>query len=341
MAGEGLHAPLIESVEGLDLAAVVTSDPDRRRRAAAAHPAATLVGSTAALWPAVGDLGVQLAVVAAPNRAHVPVALEALAAGLHVVVDKPLAVTGEEGRRVVAEADRHGSVLSVFHNRRWDGDFLTVRKLLGDGVLGDVWRLESRFERWRPERVDGAWRERADPAEGGGVLLDLGSHLIDQAIVLLGRPHTVYAELGRRRARAGVDDDTFLALGHVSGAVSHLWASSVAARLGPRFRALGSRAGYVVHGMDVQEAALLAGERPGSPGWGEAPPSRWGTVGTGDDVEPVPTERGDYRRFYEGMVAAVAGGAPPPVPPEDALLTLEVIDAARRSATRGEVVTLA
>jgi predicted dehydrogenase len=339
MAGEVFHAPLVEAVDGLELAAIVTSDPQRRQRAAAAHPMATLVGSTEELWPVAADLGVELLVVAAPNRAHVPVALEALAAGLHVVVDKPLAVTAADARRVVAEADRGGRVLSVFHNRRWDGDFLTVRRLTDEGVLGHVWRFESRFERWRPERPAEAWRERADPAEGGGLLMDLGSHLIDQAILLLGPPRTVYAELGHRRPGAAVDDDAFVAVEHVSGARSHLWASSVAPRPGPRFRVLGSKAGYVVEGMDVQEAALLAGATPGGPGWGEAPPSRWGTVGAADRVEPVPTEPGDYSRFYEGMAAAIRGGAPP-VPPADAVLTLDVIEAARHSAASGEVVAM-
>ncbi len=341
MAGEVFHAALVEAVDGLELAVIVTSDPARRERAAAAHPSALLVGSTADLWVAAPDLDLQLVVVAAPNRAHVPVALDALAAGLHVVVDKPLAVTAEDGRRVVEEAERRGLVLSIFHNRRWDGDFLTVRRLVDEGVLGDVWRFESRFERWRPERLAAAWRERGDPAEGGGLLMDLGSHLIDQAVALLGPPLTVYAELFGRRPGAAVDDDMFVALDHPSGSRSHLWANSVAPRPGPRFRVLGSKAGYVVEGMDVQEAALLAGVAPAMPGWGEAPPSRWGTVGAGDSLEPVPTEPGDYRRFYEGMAAAIEGGAPPPIAPQDALLTLEVIEAARRSAATGEVVALA
>ena len=153
-----------------------------------------------------------------------------------------------------------------------------------------------------------AWRERADPSEGGGILLDLGSHLVDQALVLLGPARSVYAEVARRRPGAQVDDDVFVALEHTSGAWSHLWASSVAARPGPRFRVLGSKAGYEVWGMDPQEEALKRGERPGGAEWGVAPPSRWGTVGAGDQVEPVPTEPGDYRRFYEGVVASLRDG---------------------------------
>ncbi|HEX7277953.1 MAG TPA: Gfo/Idh/MocA family oxidoreductase [Acidimicrobiales bacterium] len=339
-AGETFHAPFIEAVGGLELAAVVTSDPERRRRSAAAHPGAVLLGSVDELWPAAADLGLELVVVAAPNRAHLPVSLAALDAGLAVVVDKPLAPTAAEGRRLVEEAARRGLLLTVFHNRRWDGDFLTVRRLAAAGALGDVWRFESRYERWRPHPRLDVWRERADPAEGGGILLDLGSHLVDQAIVLLGRPRSVYAEVARRRPGAEVDDDVFIAVEHDGGARSHLWASSVVPRPGPRFRVLGGHAGYEVGGMDVQEEALKRGERPGGPGWGVAPPDRWGTLGTEDDLAPVPTEPGDYGRFYEGVVAALRAGGPPPVDPLDAVLTLEVLDAARASARSGQTVVL-
>ena len=326
-------------MDGLELAAIVTSDVERRRRAAVTHPGARLVSTAGELWAQTVDLAVELAVVATPNRFHVPVAMDALDAGLAVVVDKPLAPTADEGRRLVAEAERRGLFLTVFHNRRWDGDFLTVRRLVDEGRLGQVWRFESRFERWRPGQAPvGAWRERADPSEGGGILLDLGSHLVDQALVLLGPPLSVSAELARRRPGAQVDDDVFVALEHAGGAWSHLWASSVVPRPGPRFRVLGSEAGYVVGGMDVQEEALKRGERPGGSAWGVAPTSRWGTVGVGDEVDPVPTEAGDYGRFYQGVVASLRQGGPPPVAALDAVRTLEVIDAARRSARAGGAV---
>ena len=340
LAGRTFHAPFIAATDGTELAAVVTSDPERRRQALVDHPHAVVLDTTAVLWEASPRIGIELVVVATPNRAHVAVAMEALAAGLAVVVDKPLAVSAEGGRRVVDEAARRGLFLSVFHNRRWDGDFLTLRRLVETGALGDVWRLESRYERWRPERRTDAWRERADAADGGGLLDDLGSHLIDQAVVLFGPPVSVSAELGRRRPGAEVDDDTFLALEHAGGVTSHLWASSVASRPGPRFRALGSRAGYVVWGMDPQEDALRAGQAPGGDGWGASPPDQRGTVGVGEDVAAVPTEPGNYGRFYEGVVASLRDGAPPPVEPADALVTLEVIDAAR-AADRGRGATVA
>jgi predicted dehydrogenase len=272
----------------------------------------------------------------------VPVALAALGSGFAVVVDKPLATTAAAGRSLVEAAEARGLLLTVFQNRRWDGDFLTVRRLIDEGVLGRVLRLESRYERWRPDVVAGRWRERADPDEGGGLLLDLGSHLVDQAITLFGPPRSVFAEVGRRRAGAAVDDDAFLALEHPGGVISHLWACAVVARPGPRFRVLGDRAGYEVYGMDVQEAALAAGDRPGpgSPSWGQAPPERWGTVGVGDDIRPAPTEPGDYGAFYRALVPALTEGAPPPVLPSEAVLALEVLDAARQSATTGQVVHL-
>jgi predicted dehydrogenase len=342
LAGETFHGPLLRATDGIELAAVVTSDPDRRRRAGGAYPDLVLVENPSALWPRASELGIELVVVATPNRTHVPIAMEALGAGLSVVVDKPLAATAQDGRRLAAEAERRGLLLSAFHNRRWDGDFLTVRRLLDAGALGEVWRLESRYERWRPQRHVGAWRERSDPADAGGLLFDLGSHLIDQAVVLFGPPVSVYAELERRRVGADVDDDTFVALEHGAGVRSHLWASAVASQLGPRFRVLGSKQGYVVWGMDLQEDALKNGELPGRPavGWGAVPESRWGTVGAGDRVEPVPTVPGDYRPFYEGMVASLRRGVPPPVTAHDAIVTVEVIEAARRSAAIGGPVVL-
>jgi predicted dehydrogenase len=276
-----------------------------------------------------------LAVVATPNRTHVALAEAALRAGLPVVVDKPLAPSAEGGRRLVEVADERGLLLTVFHNRRWDGDFLTVRSLLERGALGRVLRFESRFERWRPELKGGAWRELGSPEEAGGVLFDLGTHLIDQALLLFGMPSQVHAEVERRRPGAQVDDDVFVALTHGSGVHSHLWASQVAALAGPRMRVLGSEAGYVKWGIDGQEAALRDGARPGEPDWGREPPERWGVMGTGDELQPVETERGDYPRFYAAVAAALREGSPPPVDPAEAIAVLEIVEAALQSARSG------
>lgn len=337
LAGASFHAPFIATTPSLALCAIVTRDPERRARAAHDHPGARLVDDADALWAQARQL--DLVVVATPNRTHVPLARAALEAGLPVVVDKPFAPTAAEGEALIHEARRRGLLLTVYQSRRWDGDFITLRRLVASGSLGTVLRFESRFDRWRPT-PKGNWRERGDPAEAGGILYDLGSHLIDQALVLLGPVTSVYAELDRRREGVEADDDSFLALTHASGARSHLGMSAVAAQAIVRLRVLGSRAAYVKHGLDVQEEALRRGERPDRPGWGDEPAERWGSLGAGDDVHPVPTARGDYPAFYAGVARALRDGGPPPVDPEDALAGLRIIEAAQRSAATGTVIHL-
>jgi predicted dehydrogenase len=256
-----------------------------------------------------------------------------------VVVDKPLAPRATEARALVEHAARAGLLLTVFQNRRWDGDFLTVQGLIREGLVGQVTRFESRFERWRPEIRPGAWRERPAPDEAGGLLFDLGSHLIDQAAVLFGRPLAVFAELNRRRVGAEVDDDAFVALTHADGVRAHLWMSSVAAIQGPRFRVLGSAGAYEKYGLDPQEAALSAGERPGDAAWGTEPPEDWGTLKVGDDTRALETVPGNYPAFYEQVAEAIRTSGAPPVDPMDAAGVLEIIEAARRSAESGTAVS--
>jgi predicted dehydrogenase len=337
LAGAVFHAPLIAAVDGLELTAIVTRDEERRTRARRDHPDAALLGSPEEVWERAGDL--DLVVVAAANHAHVPLARSSIDAGLAVVVDKPLAASADEGRSLVREARERGVMLTVFQNRRWDGDFLTVHGMLEEDALGAVARFESRFERWRPE-LSGGWRESGDPQDAGGLLNDLGSHLVDQALFLFGPAAHVYAELETRRAGAQTDDDSFVALLHESGVRSHLWMSAVAAQLGPRFRLLGSRAAYVKYGLDVQEELLLGGRRPDDPGWGREPEDRWGSLGAGDRIRPIPTVPGAYQRFYEGVALALREEAPPPVDPDGVVAGLEVLDAARKSALEARVVEL-
>lgn len=337
LAGSVFHAPFLESSPALALAAIVTSDPERRAKAAHEHPRARVVQSVDDLWAMARDL--DLVVVATPNKTHVPLARAAIAAGLAVVVDKPFAPTAAEGRALVDEARERGCLLTVFQNRRWDSDFITVRRLVADGQLGTVFRLVSRFDRWRP-LPKGGWRERADPAEAGGLLYDLGTHLIDQALVLLGPVIGVYAELDCRRTGMEVDDDTFVALTHSSGARSHLTMTVLAAQPGPRFHVMGSRAAYLKFGPDVQEDKLKRGERPDRPGWGDEPSERWGTLGSGEDVKRVATVPGSYQDFYTGVATALRTHSPPPVDPNDAIETLEIIEAAQRSSAERRYVTL-
>jgi predicted dehydrogenase len=333
-AGSFFHAPLIAATPGLRLAAVVTRDPARAEQVRQAHPGAEVVQSADDLWSRS-----DLVVIASPNRTHVPLAQEAIKQGLPVVVDKPLTGTAAEARDLVRLARDRGSMVTVFQNRRWDGDFLTVRRLLPE--LGDVHRFESRFERWRPV-PKGGWREMGGPDEIAGVLYDLGSHLVDQALQLFGPVSHVHAESDVRRAGVRADDDAFIALTHVGGTRSHLWMSAVTAQLGPRFRVLGSRGAYVKWGLDPQEERLRAGERPDTAGavWGAEPSERWGTLGAEGDVRAVPTEPGAYQEFYAGVAACLREGAPPPVAPESAVETVAVLEAAARSAATGSTVVM-
>ena len=332
LAGADFHAPLIGSTPGLEVGAIVTSNPERASRASSEHPHATVVaGLDEAL--ATGDL--DLAVIATSNRVHAEQARAALDAGLAVVVDKPLTPTAAEARDLVERAARAGLPLTVFLNRRWDSDHLTVRRLIDAGELGDVHRYESRFERWRPDPKPGAWREETPPEEGGGLLLDLGPHLVDQALQLFGPASSVRGEIASRRG--GADDDDFVAIEHASGVVSHLWMSVLAEEPGPRLRVLGDRAEFVVDGLDGQEAKLRAGARPSDGAeWGREPRESWGRLLRGKDSEPVEPESGDWPRFYAELERSLREGGPPPVDPLDAVAGLEVLEAARDSAASGE-----
>ncbi|MFJ9727015.1 Gfo/Idh/MocA family oxidoreductase [Streptomyces sp. NPDC101209] len=341
LAGSVFHAPLIAATEGLVLDTVVTSNPERQEQARAEHAGVRVAATADELFARAAEL--DLIVVASPNRTHVPLTTTALKAGLPVVVDKPVAGTAAEARELAALAEERGLLLSVFQNRRWDNDFLTLQRLLAEGELGDVWRFESRFERWRPQ-PKGGWRESGDPAEIGGLLYDLGSHVVDQALTLFGPATQVYAESDVRRPGAEADDDTFIALTHASGVRSHLYVSATAAQLGPRFRVLGSKAGYVKYGLDPQEAALRDGGRPG-PDWGREPEPAWGTLGAGESPAtgggtPVPTLAGDYPAYYAAVTRALDGDGANPVTADEAAAALDVLEAARRSAHDGVAVEL-
>jgi scyllo-inositol 2-dehydrogenase (NADP+) len=336
LAGSVFHGPLVVATPGLRVTAVVTNNEARADQARADHPGARVFAGVGDLLADARD--VDLVVVASPNRTHASIALAAIEAGTPVVVDKPFAVTSEEAQQVVDAAAARGVPLSVFQNRRWDGDFLTLRRLLDEGVLGEVTRFESRFERWRP-MPKGGWRENADPAEAGGLLFDLGAHLIDQALVAFGGVTQVYAEVDRRRDPVAADDDVFVALTHANGVRTHLWCSAVASELGPRLRVLGSRAGYVKYGLDGQEDALRGGGRPDvDPAWGQEPEARWGSLGTVGEMSPVATEPGAYQHFYAAVALALRGRGDLPVDPRDSVEVLRIIEAAHRSSQRRQVV---
>jgi predicted dehydrogenase len=336
LSGRVFHGPLLSATPGFVVSSIVTADAERRAQARLDYPDARLLADPDGLWrhPADHDL----VVVATPTGTHVALAGQALGVGLAVVVEKPLAPTAPEARGLIDRAVARRSLLSVFHNRRWDSDHLTLRRLIGERALGEVMRYESRFERWRPDPNPDAWREREPPGEGGGVLLDLGVHLVDQALSLFGPVTAVYAEVFSRRG--GADDDVFLALEHGSGVRAHLWAGALSAAPGPRLRVLGTRAAFVVEGLDGQEDALRAGQRPDEPTFGQEPKARWGRLLRGDAGEPVVPEPGRWRQYYLELGRAVRDGSPLPVEASDAVAGLEVLDAARRSADDHTVVHL-
>lgn len=330
-AGRVFHGPLLATDPDYAVAVVSTADPDRAGQATAAHPGAVVVPTPDDALARAADLDLDLVVIGTPPHTHADLAHRAIDAGLAVVVDKPFTVTSAAGREVIEHARTAGVPLTVYQNRRWDADFLTLRQLLAQGRLGTVHRFESRFEWWKPV-LPATWKGRLGPEQGGGILFDLGTHLIDQAVQLFGPVARLSAETDVRRAGGGADDDTFVALQHSSGVRSHLWMSSVAAQSGPRFRVLGSEAGYVSWGLDGQEAALKEGLVPTDPGYGVTPPERWGSLGVPGASEPVPTARGDYGAFYRSLSAALRHGGPLPVDPADSVHVIELIERLRRSS---------
>jgi scyllo-inositol 2-dehydrogenase (NADP+) len=332
LSGSSLHAPLITAEPRLSLRAVVSSDADRVHRDL---PDTPVVPTLAAL---LDDPSVELAVVAVPNAAHHEVARTVLEAGRHVVVDKPFTVTSAEADDLIRLADDRGLALSVFQQRRWDADHLTIRRCVDDGLLGHVTTYLARYDRFRPGPAV-RWTDLDRP--GAGVLYDLGAHLVDQALCLFGHPETVWADLGTQRPGGLAVDYAHLVLGYGAlRAILHV--GSLVRAPGPRFEVHGDRGSFVKDGMDGQIAAMLAGGRPGDSGWGEEPADRWGTLTT-DLAGLASTGRlasvpGSYEVFYREMAAAVREEGPVPVPPEEARDVVRVIECAMTSSRDGRVV---
>ena len=326
LGGMAFHAPLIDAVPELALAAIVTSRADAVRER---YPQVPVVPEAAAL---LADPGIELVAISTPNHTHFPLARAALEASKHVVIDKPFATSVAEAEVLVALAEAQGRVLSVFHNRRWDGDFLTVSKLLDQGALGDLTLYEARWDRFRPA-LRGNWHEDAGP--GGGVLIDLGPHLIDQALALFGLPQSITADIAAQREGSQVDDYFELTL-HYGRMRAVLSSASIVPAPRPRFAVHGTQASFVKSGLDPQEAQLRAGGRADAPGHGVEDPAQHGALIGGDGTRrTVVSERGDYRRFYAGVARAIAEGVPAPVSPADALAGLRIVELARQSAREG------
>lgn len=334
VGGRVFHAPLVRAAEGMELVAVVSTNAERARQAETDGLAA--VADLAEL----AALGVDGLTVTTPAGTHVDLAHQALDAGLHVVVDKPFALDAASARSVVGHARRAGRVLSVYQNRRWDGDFLTLTRLVSSGELGTVRRFTTRIERFHPDLP--AWNNRAPAARGGGTLVDLGPHLIDQATQLFGRVVEVDAHLSRFGPEAGAEDDVVLTLDHTSGVLTTVVASLAAAARAPRFQLNTDLGGAIIEGFDAQEDMLFAGETPTSLGeaWGQEPPGRTLDVHTSGQVDRRPLLPGRWTTFYPAVARAVIQGDPVPVDPQDAVHTAAIFDAARRSQSERRRITV-
>lgn len=323
-AGKTFHAPIVSSVEGLRLTHIVSSDPEKVRRD---WPSLTVVSS-------IDDIcknpAIALIVIATPNTSHFELTQKSLAAGKHVVVDKPFTLTVADAEKLLAQAASSRRVLSVFQDRRWDGDFLTLRRLLQEGLLGEVTRFESHYDRYRPD-VRKRWRET--PGPGSGIWFDLGPHLIDQSLQLFGSPDALFADLAIQRKGGSTVDYFHVIMRHGTRRVILHAESFVSADL-PRFIVHGTLGSYVKFGMDSQEEALKRGERPGGPGCGADP--RPGILYTWKDglleTRQVPPLAGNYAGYYEAVRDAITKAAPNPTSPQDILGVMTVLETGVRSS---------
>ena len=320
------HAPLIAAVPGLQLAAIFSSRP---QDVLAAWPDVTVCDTPESL---IARPDIDLVVVATPNHSHAPLAARALMAGKHVVVDKPFTLSVREARDLIALAQPQQRLLSVFHNRRWDGDFMSVKAVLQRAELGRIVHFESHFDRFRPT-VPQLWRDSGEP--GSGLWYDLGPHLLDQALQLFGTPQTLSLDWASQRDNSRTDD-WFHALLHYDTLRVVLHASALTAEPAPRFTVHGTQGSLVKFGLDTQEAALKAGQRPTLSDWGVDPNplllTRPDQTPTQHMQSVVP---GDYTRYYAGIRDAIQRGAPNPVPAQEALAVMALIELGCTSAAQG------
>ncbi|MBV8804359.1 MAG: oxidoreductase [Sinobacteraceae bacterium] len=331
LAGKVFHASLISAEPGLELAAVASS---RVSEILERYPKIKVYDAPGKL---AADPEIGLVVVATPDSTHASLARMALEAGKHVVVDKPLAMSATQAAELVAFARERNRMLTVFHNRRWDGDFKTVREILRTGALGEIKLAAFCWDRFRPQLTRG-WRERSrDP---WGALMNLGPHLLDQALLLFGRPRAITADLAMQRQGA-FSPDYFAITLHYGTTRVLLSASTLVADPRPRFAIHGAGGSFVKYGVDPQENNLRAGAAVGTPGFGDDPEELHGVLTTlGGGPERIRTEPGDYRPFYSGVAAAIVNGTAPPIDPADAVTGLELMELARRSADEQRTLDL-
>ncbi len=332
LSGEIFHAPLIQSVKGMEILKIVSSDPHKVRRK---FPKMEVVSSIEDL---LSDERIDLVVITTPNSTHYSFAKQSLLAGKHVVVEKPFVIKTEEAKDLVETASSQNKLLSVFHNRRWDSDYLTVKQCIESGAMGEIYLYEAHFDRYRPE-VSERWREQVGP--GTGMLYDLGSHLIDQALYLFGNPISVYGDVVAQRVGSLVDDYFHIVLSYERKRVI-LHSGSIVRNPGPKFQVHGSKGSFIKYGLDSQEASLRQGKMPGSPDWGRDQEKWYGELTTqiGEQwtTKKIETMPGSYEKFYQGIYHSITHNAPLPVNANEAMNTIKVIELAKKSSLEKKTV---
>jgi scyllo-inositol 2-dehydrogenase (NADP+) len=326
LAGRVFHAPLLKGC-GYEVASILTSNPERISQAKRDFPQAQIFDDLDTFL----DSGLDVAVIASSNMAHLPQTRAALERQIPTVVDKPMGRTVAEVKEMIELSEKKKTLLTTFFNRRWDSDSLTIKKLLATGEFGTPFRFDGRFERFRPERNLASWRENLPAEEGGGLLLDLQSHLISTALDYFGPADVVSASV--RSIRGGADDDVTVVLRHESGVDSYLAASAVSGAPGPRVRLLGSKGALVINELDPQEDALRAGEIPMGGAWA-APMTNTAEIHKGGEILPIDSVSGNYAAFYTLVKAAIETGSAAPVSLADALRVAEIIEEARAISVR-------
>lgn len=327
LAGRYFHAPLLKG-SGFDVIAIQTSNALRAAHAIEDFPHVKVVATVAELVAQKLDL----VVVASANLSHAENAFAAISAGIAVIIDKPMGRTYQETKSIIDAGNRAGVRVSTYFNRRWDSDALTIKRVIASGGLGTIHRMDSRFERFRPDLNSVSWRENMTPEDGGGLLLDLQPHLISTAIDWLGSAELVTSSV--RALRGGADDDSVLVLRHESGVVSYLSASALVGAPGPRIRILGTQGALVINDLDPQEDLLRAGKYPAGGRW-DVPTASKAFIHRGDDVEEIAGENGNYALFYLAVADALEGKGPWPIDNRDALLVAQIIDQARHNSLHG------
>lgn len=333
--GQVYNAPIFTSLKGYALSKIMTSNPANIAVAHNQYPQAHVVQNFEDL---IGDKQIDLIVITTPNHLHYPLAKKALEAGKHVVVEKPFTTNSEEASELIALSQQKNCVVSVNHNRRWDSDIQTVKKVIESGRLGDVVEFKAHFDRFRNYIKPGWKEEKKIPASG--ILYDLGSHLIDQALLLFGKPSEVFCNMQTQRADTQVPDQFDLLILYPDLKVS-LTAGMLVKKPGPRYTVLGRQGSFLKYGMDTQEAQLKLGKTPlDTTDWGVEPKEQWGELHLENKVELVESEPGDYRVFYENVHSAIVKGTPLIVTPIQAKTVIEVIEAAEKSHREKRIVSL-